>query len=216
MATIILALYQHVAVVAQDFKHWARKYQFGFEGSLGVKSFRIISDIEKINQLNVIEEGGTIGVVAGTQVFRFRLRQGFFYSSSSVAQTVDELRSALGANIYPLELIKRNTRLAPYITTGVERNIFRMYGFYGGENTNQTRNYSVSEAPFLGKISAMQASVGIGLEYRMKAPGHFVNFFGETRFVKNLTTNSSTPIFNYTTVSDQVTINLGISYGYSK
>jgi hypothetical protein len=202
-------------LMAQGLKQFARKYQFGFEGSFGVKTFAISSNIAKIDGLNVVEEGGTLGVVIGSKIARMRIRQGFYYSSSSVTQTVDEVRSSLGFNIYPLQFVVENARLMPYIAMSIERNIFKMHGFYGGDGSAR-QNYSVSEAPYLGKISTIQSSIGAGLEYRIRVPGHFVGFFGEVRYGKNLSTIASTSLFNKTNVSDQIGMNIGITYGYSK
>jgi hypothetical protein len=206
---------QSGSLMAQGLKQFARKYQVGFEGSFGIKSFTISSNIAKIDGLNVVEEGGTFGMVAGTKIARVRIRQGFYYSSSSVTQTVDEVRSSVGVNFYPLQLFTTNAKLLPYITMGVERNIFKMHGFYGDDGSTR-HNYSVSEAPYLGKISTIQSSIGLGLEYRIKIPGHFVGFFAEARYGKNMRTVSSTKLFTETGISDQIGMNVGITYGYGK
>jgi hypothetical protein len=211
---MILASALYCTVQAQTMKQLARDYQFGFEGSFGVKSFTISSNIDKINQLNVIEEGATLGVVVGSKIARIRIRQGYYYSSSSVTQTVDEVRSSIGLNLYPSKFFTDEARLMPYITMGVERNLFKMNGFYGND-ASTVRNYSVSEAPYLGKISIIQATLGAGLEYRIATPGHFVSFFGEARYGKNIRTNSSTELFSQTSLSGQMAVNIGISYGYS-
>ncbi len=215
VAAILAYELQSSTVQAQGLKQFARKYQVGFEGSFGIKAFTISSNIAKIDGLNVVEEGGTLGMVAGTKIVRVRVRQGFYYSSSSVTQTVDEVRSSVGVNIYPLQFFTDNARLMPYIIMGVERNIFKMHGFYGDDGSTR-HNYSVSEAPYLGKISTIQSSIGAGMEYRVRMPGHFVSFFAEARYGKNLRTMSSTTLFSGTGISDQIGMNVGISYGYSK
>jgi hypothetical protein len=212
---ILVGELQSCMLMAQGLKQLAKKYQFGFEGSFGIKSFTLSSNIAKIDGLNVIEEGGAIGVVAGTRIARVRIRQGFYYSSSDVTQTVDEMRSSFGINVYPLQFFTNNARLLPYITMSMERNIFKMHGFYG-EDASARHNYSVSQAPYLGKITTIQSSIGAGLEYRMKVPGHFITFFAEARYGKNVSTQSSTALFNGTAISDQIGMNVGISYGYSR
>lgn len=211
---ILLSDLKACTVMAQGLKQFAREYQVGFEGSFGMKTFSVSSNIAAINGLNVTEEGGMIGVGIGAKALRVKIRQGYFYSSSMVAQTVDEVRSAFVANLYPLQLAPTNkSRFQPYLTAGVERNIFKMYGTYGSEN-NKPRNYSVSEAPFLGKISNMITSVGAGLEYRVTTPGHFINVFAEGRYGKSFRTLSSNELFNGTSLSDQMVINVGIAFGY--
>jgi hypothetical protein len=201
---------------AQGIKEFARKYHVGLEASFGVKAFDISSNVDKIDGLNVMEEGGALGLVVGGKVTRLRVRQGFYYSSASVAQTIDEVRSAVNFNVYPLELFLDNARLLPYFTIGMERNLFKMYGFYGNETSSAKPNYSLSEAPFLGKVTTIQASVGAGLEYRVRIPRHFVNFFGEAHYGKSVKTTSSAALFNATRLSDQMAITIGICYGYSR
>lgn len=214
LSVILAGALQGTVQAQSSMKQFARDYQLGFEGSFGVKSFTISSNIDKINGLNVIEEGATVGVVAGSKIARLRIRQGYYYSSSSVTQTVDEVRSSIGLNLYPIQFFTDKAKLMPYVTMSVERNLFKMNGFYGND-ASTVRNHSVSEAPYLGKISTLQATLGAGLEYRIVTPGHFVSFFGEARYGKNIRTNSSTALFSQTSLSGQMAVNIGISYGYS-
>jgi hypothetical protein len=216
LTVIIFVIFQSGVLNAQALKKFARDYQLGFEGSFGVKTFSLSSNIAALNGLNVTEEGGSVGVAIGAQALRIKIRQGYFYSSSAVVQTVDEVRSAFIGNFYPLQLlIKGNSRFQPYFTGGIERNILKMYGTYDSENT-QPRNYSVSEAPFLGKLATVVTSFGAGLEYNVKGPGNFVSFFAEARYGKPVGTTSSSAFFNQTNVSDQLLINVGIGFGYNK
>lgn len=213
---ILVVALQSYSVKAQGLKKFAKDNAFGFEGSFGIKTFSLTSDVAAINGLNVVEEGGSIGVAIGANAFRLKIRQGFFYSSSAVVQTVDEVRSAFIGNFYPLQLLAgNNARLKPYFTGGIERNILKMYGTYGSEN-NKPRNYSISEAPYLGKISTILASFGGGLEYGVKKPGHFVNFFAEARYGKSVRALSSSALFAGTSASDQLVINVGIGFGYHR
>jgi hypothetical protein len=213
---ILVINLQSSAVKAQGLRNFASEYQLGFEGAFGVKNFSITSNISQINNLNVTEEGGSLGLVMGAKALRIKLRQGYYYSSSNVAQTIDEVRSSFVANFYPIKLIANNTfKVQPYFMGGIERNIFKMYGTYGSESSAQI-NYSLSEAPFLGKISSMVASVGAGVEYRVESPGHFVTVFAEGRYGAPVNAVSSNALFQQTTVSDQFQINIGVAFGYHR
>jgi hypothetical protein len=203
------------SATAQGLKQFVRDYQFGFEASFGIKTFNMTSNIAQINGLSIIEEGGNIGVGIGSGALRIKLKQGYYYSSSAVAHTVDEVRSSAVANIYLMQLFsKNNSRLQPYITGTMERNIFKMYGTYG-EN-KQPRNYSVSEAPYLGSISSVVASFGAGLEYKITTPGHFVSLFAEGRCGKTINVTSTSEMFSNTAISNQVVANIGVVFGYSR
>lgn len=213
IVTAILLSYLNVQ--AQTFKAFARDYQLGLEGSFGIKTFNLSSNIEKINGLRVAEEGGQIGVGIGAKALRVKVRQGYFYSSSAVAHTVDEIRSAFVANLYPAKIFSNKGRFQPYFMGGIERNILRMYGTYGSDVDHRV-NYSVTEAPYLGKISSIVASAGVGMEYSLKAPGYFISFFAEGRYGKPLSTSSSGALFSQTSTSSQMVVNVGVAFGYNR
>jgi hypothetical protein len=202
--------------MAQGLKYYAYKHQFGFEASFGVKSFQLNSNLVPINNMKVMEEGGTVGVIGGNKVVRLKLRQGYYYSSSSVANSVDNIRSSVAVNVYLLQMLAKNhNRFQLYFMGGLDRSILKMYGFYGGENTSSQAvvNYSISEAPYLGKISSLQASVGAGAEYSIRKPGHFVHLFSEVKYSKPFNT-TATELFAKTTTSNQLSLNIGVGFGY--
>lgn len=216
LVLIMTAILHSHSVNAQRLRRFVHASAFGFEGSFGMKTFSLASNIPAINGLNVIEEGGNIGVAIGAKALRIRIRQGYFYSSSSVIQTVDEVRSAIAVNFYPLQVLTGNdSRLRPYFIGGIERNILKMYGTYGSENI-KPRNYSISEAPFLGKISNTVAAFGGGFEYSVRGPGHFVKFFAEARYGKTIGARSSNVLFNETATSNQLAVDVGVGFGYHK
>lgn len=216
VAAILLSYLNSCTAQAQSFKTFARNYQLGLEGSFGIKTFNLSSNIAKIDGLQVTEEGGQIGVGIGAKAIRVKVRQGYFYSSSAVAHTVDEIRSAFIANIYPVKMFSnKNMKLQPYFMGGIERNILRMYGTYGTETTHQM-NYSITEAPYLGKISSLVASAGAGIEYSIKAPGHFISVFAEGRYGKPLSIASENALFSQTSTSNQMVVNIGVAFGYSR
>lgn len=213
---IVAILISYLNSQAQSFKSFARNYQLGLEGSFGIKTFDLSSNIAKIDGLQVIEEGGQIGVGIGANAIRVKIRQGYFYSSSAVAHTVDEIRSAFIANIYPVKIFSnKNMRLQPYFMGGIERNILRMYGTYGSEMTN-SMNYSITEAPYLGKISSVVTSAGAGVEYSVKGPGHFISVFAEGRYGIPLSIASPDKLFFQTSISNQMVVNVGVAFGYSR
>jgi hypothetical protein len=204
--------------VAQKMKNFAQQYQLGLEASFGIKSFNITSDLDAINNLKVVAEGGAIGVTAGSGVLKAKVRQGYYYSASNVGKTIDYVRSAGLLSFYPLHLMgAKEASLQPFITGGIERNILKMYGFYGSDNQNSSpANYSISEAPYLGKIVSLQASVGAGFEFSMKKDNYFVSIFSEAKYGVNVGRMNSTSMFNNTTPGNQLTFNVGIGFGYNR
>jgi hypothetical protein len=208
-----LLLIGHFTVAAQGFSRFAGNHQMGLESTFGLKSFDIRSNIAEINTLHVQLEGGTLGVVLGSKSVVLKIRQGFYYSSASVAHTIDEVKSEVLLNFYPTYFIKKESRLKPYMLIDMERNIFRMHGFYAGED--QTRvNHSLSLDPHLGNVSTIQAGVGAGLEHRIKSQTHFVAFFGEAKYCQPIRMSSSNQLFAETKLSSQLLLSVGISFGY--
>jgi hypothetical protein len=198
---------------AQRFKKFLNTYQIGLEGSFGIKSFTVSSDIKEINDLYVVGEGGTIGIIWGSNAVVGKIRQGYYYSASSVAHTVDEIRSALAFNFYPNYLFNPESSFRPYVVMGAERSNFHMHGYYD-RNDESVRNHSRSEDPYLGKISTIQVSIGGGIEYRIKNPGHFVALFGEAKYGKAVTSSSNNPLFEQTRLSGQLLVSVGVGFGY--
>jgi hypothetical protein len=198
---------------AQKFARFAGQYQLGFEGTFGMKSFTISSNIPEINNLRVLGEGGTLGIVWGSKGIVMKVRQGYYYSASSVVHTVDEVRSALSMNFYPLLFLNPDGRFRPYLLASAERNSFRMHGYYD-QNDDQINNRSVSQDPYLGKIATLQACFGGGIEHRIKHPGYFIAFFGEVKYGKPMTTSTSNALFSETRLSGQLITSVGLSFGY--
>jgi hypothetical protein len=203
--------------VAQKMKNFAQQYHLGLEASFGIKSFNITSDIDAINNLKVVAEGGAVGVTAGSGVLKAKVRQGYYYSASNVGRTIDYVRSAGLLNFYPLHLMGgEDASFQPFLTGGIERNILKMYGFYSPDHQNSPANYSISEAPYLGKIVSLQASVGAGFEFSMKKDSYFVSIFSEAKYGVNVGRMNATSMFNNTTPGNQLTLNVGIGFGYNR
>jgi hypothetical protein len=198
---------------AQSFKKFLNTYQIGLEGSFGIKSFTVSSDIREINNLHVLGEGGTVGIIWGANAVVGKIRQGYYYSASSVAHTVDEIRSSLTLNFYPNYLFNPESSFRPYMLMSAERSNFHMHGYYD-HNDESVKNHSQSQDPYLGKISTIQVSIGAGIEYRIKTPGHFVALFGEAKYGKAVTSSTNNPLFEQTRLSGQFLMSVGVGFGY--
>lgn len=222
MFLIVSIILTGECAVAQRLKNFSQKYELGIEATFGFKSFTLSSDMNAINNLKVVTEGGTLGLTFGSGILKGKVRQGYYYSASNVGKTIDYVRSAGAINFYPLQLINKNNNnseggLQPFITAGVERNILKMYGFYGPDYSAANQiNYSISEAPYLGRIVTLQASIGAGVEYSIKKEGHFVCIFTEVKYGKNVADLYTSKVFDGTRSGNQTTLNVGINFGYHK
>jgi len=116
---------------AQQVSRPGQRFYAGVEGSIGTRSFTMKSDIEAIDHMAVSAEGGSFGIVFGSKVFHTRLKQGYFKSSSSIAEKFGVMESSGSINLYPLQLNKMKFRyFEPYFLMGADRNTVKLYGEY--------------------------------------------------------------------------------------
>src|SRR5687768_12126162 len=119
VSTLLVAFVGLTYTQAQGFRNSQYRY-FGLEANFGVKTSALTSDVEAINNMRLVEEGGSIGLVMGNQVVKGRMQiAGFYYSNSSVKQTVNMIESSLQANVYPLKFINKSKQsINPYFSGG--------------------------------------------------------------------------------------------------
>src|SRR5688572_21904296 len=155
---IIVVCLNATLAQAQGLRNSNYRY-VGFEANLGVKSNKITSDIAALNNMSVIKEGGSLGFVFGNQIVKTRVQAvGFYYSNSSVKQTVNSVESAVLINVYPIKLINKSKQaINPYFSGGVDYSTMKFFGYYN--NPDAKINYSASSAPYVGKIVSTRGTV---------------------------------------------------------
>lgn len=210
----IVLMFHALVTSAQSFRgHTSTPYK-GFVTSFGTRTGTISSDIEKINASAVLQAGGQIGLVFGNAVVRSRVGLLGYYSSTQGAQgTMDLYTSNIAANFYPLACLSgRVSMLEPYITGTLDYDQYKFFGYYLYREPGSL-NYSQTEAPYLGKVTQVNASAGIGLELRLKDEYDFIHLFSEVRYGHNLATKSRDAAFTGTTIGNQTSITIGVSFG---
>lgn len=209
---VILACFNAPTVQAQHMRNSNYRY-FGFEANFGVKSTKLTSDVAAINNMAVMEEGGSLGFVMGNQVVKTRLQAaGFYYSNSSVKHTVNMVESALQLNVYPLKFINKSKQaLNPYVSGGVDYSTLKFFGHYNAPDAKI--NYSSSSAPYIGKIVMTRGTVGGGIEWRLSQVRDFVHIFAEARYSWGVTQDAD-DFYKNTTVANSTSINVGVSFGF--
>jgi hypothetical protein len=201
-----------------------KKLSLGFDVSFGTRLFQVQSNVDAINKMNVLEEGGTAGIVFGSNLAQVKLRQGYFYSASSVRYTTDLIETSFEIDINPLQLGRsRWKRCEPYLLAGVARDAIKFHGHYldvsgvtsayGEGRGSQKPNYSHSEMPYLGTVVSARLEGGLGMTYRVNVMGSFLRFFGEARYGYSVG-HSATPQFENTSSAHQLSLSLGTSFGW--
>ncbi len=190
----------------------AKKGHLGFTGSFGVRSSTLSSNYAAIDGMQILEEGGSAGLIWGSRAFETKLAIGYYYSASRVKHTIDLVEFEATSHFYPIRAFKKEyKRINPYISTGINKNQYKLYGFYTHEQNNTT-NYSVSREPFLGKMNVYNASLGAGVAISLMNDYDFVKVFVATQYNKPFSTSASTD-FRQTKTSGQWSFNLGVSFG---
>ncbi|MBA4056059.1 MAG: hypothetical protein C0490_15195 [Marivirga sp.] len=186
----------------------------GFEVAFGVRAFNINSNIAAINDLAVVEEGGSLGLIFGNDYLRGKIRAaGFYYSGAKVPRTVDLFESEGLINFYPLQYLRKSkAALDIYLIGGVTVDNIKFYGHYLNDDKAKI-NYSVTNEPYLGKRTQVNATGGIGLEYQLPMEYDFVHLFAEAKYAKPFQSSSNNESFRNTTTSDLSSISVGVSFG---
>lgn len=185
----------------------------GFEGTFGVRSFKIKSFIPEVDGMPVIVEGGSVGVIFGNDYLQTKVRAaGFYYSASSVPRTVDLFESEVLFNFHPLEYFReQENRLDIYAITGVAIDNVKFYGHYLADN--KKTNYSTSSEPYLATLSQINITGGLGLQYRILLNGDFVHLFAEGKYYYTLHSDSNRTSFKNTSTENFTSISVGVSFG---
>jgi len=210
-----------ILILHSAFSHGQSSYPFnddkqyiGLDVSFGTHAFTINSDILKINQAVVNQGGGQIGFIYGNKILRTKVGLiGYYSSVSNIAGTIDLYESNASANFYPLSLItKKAHRVEPYFNAGLAYDQIKFYGHYM-QNDPEEVNYSTSEAPYIGKIKQLNATVGAGVELKVVDHINFINLFSEIRYGFNMTNTYDRPELGNTKVGNQMAVNIGVTFG---
>ena len=216
---------------------------FGLEVSGGSRSFAIKSNIAELDRLKVAEEGYTAGLKVGTESVIARASFGSFKSSGLVREKVYLTEKKLGLNFFPLKIAGTKSRFfKPYILTNFDFSTLKFYGSYelpkvlmpvqqghtdcpeGGGPPNPDdeileEEFTEIETPsgeeeLLGKVNVTRFNAGAGINVHVPGKAHFLNFFGEVSYGFVLGKKAFVSEFEQTRISRQLSINVGLSFGF--
>lgn len=213
---IILLVFNNLTAQAQeeDGKKIKRDY-FGFAASLGMRSSTLSSNYAAINNMDVQQGGGALGVLWGGKGFQTKLTAGYYPSTDKVVHTTDLVQLDLAINIYPIYIIQENSYvIEPYFIAGICNNNYKLYGFYTNEQAG-TSNYSVTIEPYLGKVSNYNAVFGVGFEINLLDEYEFCKIFVDARYSSPVSEKASN-VFSETSASSQLNMNVGVAFGTNR
>ena len=210
----IVLIFQTLLAGAQAYRGQSENLYRGFVTSFATRSADLSSSIGKLNQTSLTLAGGQVGLTLGNSVVRSKIGLfGYYSSTGNTAGTVDLYQSNWAANFYPLAMISRKSLIIePYITGGLDYDQYKFYGYYINRESGEI-NYSQAEAPYLGKIKQINATVGAGIEVKLKDSYNFIHLFSEVRYGKNLSSKSTNATFSNTQIAGQMHVVVGITFG---
>ncbi len=189
-----------------------KRDHMGLTVSFGTRAQDITSDIAVLDKMPVTFEGGSAGVLFGSQLVETKFTFGFYYSAASVPRTLNMVQFELSNNFHFLNLINSNPRkLSPYLIGAVNHNNYRFFGKYISTETNGAKNRGANE-PYLGKVINYVLVGGIGMELMLQQTDNFVKLFTEVKYGQAIAGRADTA-FSNTKLNDQLSINLGVSFG---
>jgi hypothetical protein len=96
-------------------------FVLGIEGGASMRTFTIKSDIDAINQLYVIQEGWSGGVVIGGGTLRGKLLYGNYSLSSTISKDISEKSFSAQLQFYPLSTLGVKSKyFQPYVIGGID------------------------------------------------------------------------------------------------
>lgn len=212
IALFIILFMQSLISNAQAFKE--ETFYKGFETSFGIRNYKLNSNIKELNQVTVGLEGGRVGVVFGNEIIRATVGLlGYFYSTSSIAGSIDLYENSASANFYPLALLShKKTRVEPYLVGGISYDRMKFHGYYLNKDQGKI-NYSASDIPFLGSINQVNSYLGAGIDVKIIDQFDFVHIFSEIKYGINLSEHTKHSEFSGTSSGNQMMINIGVRFG---
>lgn len=184
----------------------------GFESSYGIRVFQVASNIKQIDMLSVMTEGGSAGLIAGSKVMRTRITTGFFYSASSVVQTVDAFELDASTILFPLKGLLKNKRTRPYVTSGLTYNKIKFAGGYLNKD-GVRQNRSITTDEYIGKLHQFNLTGGLGTELSLLDKFDFLNLFIEAKINLPIQSETNTSAFLHTETTAQLVMNIGVRFG---
>jgi hypothetical protein len=114
-----------------NYNRGANTFVLGLEGGISTRTFVVKSDIDAINQLQVVQEGWSMGLIIGGKNMTTRLVFGNYNTSSTVSKEVGQKSFGGQMSVYPLSLLGVKSKyFQPYIITGIEINAISFSGNY--------------------------------------------------------------------------------------
>jgi hypothetical protein len=187
----------------------------GYEVSMSLPSYRVISNIPQISNMYVSYFGMQVGGIMAIPQVKLKATAGLHYSSANLPYSFDLISGNLSAQVYPLRIknIRYHT-LEPYIVGGINQSQTKYFGTY--MNKDERINYSKGDEELQGRTNSTNIMGGVGLEYQLENENqNFIHFFTEFNYMSPLY-NSASSQFEETKFKSSCAVVFGINFGIIK
>lgn len=207
-AIVIVLLFIFLTAYSCAAQSWQRATQFGIETSVGINGFAVSPGGDR-SKLRAMSRGISVGVIAGNNLLKGRMRLAGFYGPTKFSRCSGSLiESELLVNFYPLEFMRtRKNILDIYFTTGVK---FANIGARKKPCPASGDAYLGSRTKVLSQVS------GVGIVALIPSNKRFTNMFAEVLF-SNPFFDSRPPTREATAwTGKSVCMNVGVRLGIRK
>jgi hypothetical protein len=74
-------------------------------------------------------------------------------------------------------------------------------------------NYSVPDEPYLGRLTQINATIGLGIEYQLPLQYDFVHLFAEAKYSTPLQSKADKRAFDQTSILNFTSLSVGVGFG---
>jgi hypothetical protein len=104
-------------------------FYMGVEATSGIRAFKLNSNFDQFNNINVIGQGQSVGFVAGGNTVMLKVRHGAYKSSHRTAKEIDMKETTVAINVLPLRFGEgRSRNIEPYATIDIDANKINLHG----------------------------------------------------------------------------------------
>lgn len=179
---------------------------YEFEGSVGIRSFQLVSDVQSLNAMQVQMHGGGIGFRSNTEFLQLKIKPIGFYNAGAGNTLIESTGDLV---FFPINyfLSAKPRRFNIYLMGGANLSKLKMNGNYATNPTAQTCIYQT----FTANIFYWGLSGGAGAETRVRIGDATFKIFGEYKMALPVSFTSRQETFRNTYSKNLSMINVGVA-----
>lgn len=182
---------------------------YQFEGSVGLRNWKMKSNIQSLDHVPASLRGGAMTVRIGNPFWQLRLTPIGFYTSTQSALTQTRItESTLKTNFNVLQwILTKKSPFDVYFIAGAQRSAVKLNGSYLLDPASTVciyQNFSTS-------LVNWNMMTGAGIQYLMPLSGSEVTWFAEWETAFTVNTRAQDSWFKNTSISNPFILNVGIS-----